>query len=255
MIGCRGQGGAMLPAVSSGLTPGLVDVRKSGRSERLTPGDIEGLGLPALAKAWREGGAGSNDAIREPYEIAMAAGDAAMAEVLSKRAGVVDALMRSGGAGVVAVQTSYKGGGVTQIMTAAEFEEWKSEQGFSSDGSGKPEPSKEAKTSYDAVRKLSIMQMVSDRLAQMRAANEDRDTARTESGTKATKNVTQSRSAVDETAQKALTDMLGEGWKWATTVSGTTSDGTRVTVGVIGGIDTSRLSPELARGNSLQAFV
>lgn len=243
----------MLSTVASSLSSGLAAVWKPGRSERLTPDDIEALGLPALAEAWQGGGAGSSDAIRETYETAMAAGDAGMAEVLSKRAGIVDALMRSGGAGVVAVQTSYNGN-VTQIMTAAEFEEWRKGEGFSSDEAGKPEPSKEAKTAYDAVRKLSIMQMVSDELARMRDANEDRATARTKSDTTANKGVAHGGRAADETAQKALMDGLGGGWKWTTAVSGTTSDGTRVTVGVIGGIDPSRLPPELARGNSLQTF-
>lgn len=245
----------MLSAISSGSTSGLVDVWKPGRGEHLTPGDIEALGLPALAKTWREGGAGSDDAIRETYETAMATGDAERAEVLSKRAGIVDALMRSGGAGVVAVQTSYKDGSVTQIMTAVEFERWKRGEGFSSDEAGKSEPSKEAEASYDAVRKLSIMQMVSDQLAQMRVRLEDQAAAGTESGTKtAIEDAAQSKSAVDETTRKALVDVLGDGWKWAMTASGTTADGARVTVGVIGGIDPSRLPSELARGNSLQTF-
>lgn len=252
MMGHCDQGGVMFPTVSSGLTSGFVDGWKPGRGERLTPGDIEALGLPALAKAWREGGAESGDAIRETYETAMAAGDAAMAEVLSKRAGVVDALMRSGGAGVVAVQTSYKDGSVTQIMTAAEFEGWKRGEGFSSDEPGESEPSKGARASYDAVHKLSIMRMVADQLAQMRAADEDQATAGTESGTEAAKDVAQGGSAVDETARKSLTDALGDGWKWTMAMSGTTSDGTRVTVGVISGVDTSRLPPELARGSSLR---
>lgn len=246
----------MLSTISLGAISSSASNWRPGQRERLTPDDIDTLQLPALANAWRAGGINSDDAVRETYETAAATGDSEMARILSQRASTVDALMRSNGAGVVAVQTSHGDGSVTQIMTAAEFKEWKSGAGFSSGQPNKPEASNKAKASYDAARKLSIMQMVSDQLARMRDTPTEETTVEggaTKAEGTATKK-TWDNPAVDETARKALTDVLGEGWAWAMVASGTTADGTRVTVGIIGGVDQSRLPQEMARGNSLQAL-
>lgn len=239
----------MLSTISPGVVPSSAGAWQPGHRGRFTPDDIDAMGLPILASAWRAGGAGTDSAIRQTYETLVAAGDNNLAEILTKRASIIDTLMRSGGQGVVAVQVSDKSGngGYVQIMTPAEFErDWVRGEGFSS---GEPEPSADARAFYEEALKLPIMRMVADQLARMRPVPaEEVEAERRAMGGAA------GDPDVDETARKGLTDVLGEGWEWTMAASGTTSDGTRVTVGIISGVDRSTVPPDLARGKTLEVL-